>query len=95
MSHQKLASLAICASLALIPLHGQAETPDHVAPVKSYLENELLAKIAVDEVIAAIRQQNEKNANLNQGDIDALDGQWRSEVEAGSGGLIARIMGSS
>lgn len=94
MSHHKLAGLAICASLALTPFPGQAETLNHVKPVKTYLQNQLLAKIVVDEVIAAIREQNKMNAGLKQGDIDALDGQWRSEVETGAGALIARVMGS-
>lgn len=94
MSLRKLAGLAIGTVVATSPMQAPAETPDHTKPVKSYLQNQLLGKIAVDQVIAAVRKQNEMNAGLKQGDIEALDGQWRSEVESGSGDLIARVLGS-
>lgn len=60
----------------------------HEAPIKELVEAKLKAALNDPVVIAAIKAQNEKNAAMAQADIDALDKQWRGEVDAGGGALV-------
>lgn len=58
------------------------------AAIRSFVESQLKAHLASDLVIDAIRQQNDKHANLSQADIDELDLQWRAETDGQAGSLI-------
>ncbi len=46
-------------------------------------------------VISAVKAQNTKNAGLSQGDIDALDKQWRAETSASAQPMITEVLGNS
>ncbi len=83
---------AVCASILLAPLQAAYAAPDHVTPIKTYLDNQLKSKIAVDNVVQAIMAQNRRNAGLKQADIDGLDKQWRAEVDQGSGQLTVQVL---
>lgn len=62
---------------------------------KAYVTEKVMPWLESDEVVAAIKAQNEKNAGLAQGDIDALDKQWRAEVDASSRPLIDSVISNA
>ncbi len=43
-------------------------------------------------VIGAIQAQNADHANLDQSAIDAMDQQWRSELDGASGDMVQTVM---
>ncbi|TFF19208.1 hypothetical protein E3C22_20735 [Jiella endophytica] len=70
-----------------------AEEP-HVAPIKELVTSKLKPALNDPKIIAAIKAQNEANQNLGQSDVDALDTEWRSEVEAGGGEMMDKSLNS-
>jgi hypothetical protein len=66
--------------------------PDHEAPIRAMVEGGLHDEIATAEVIAAVRAQNAKTGGLDQAAIDALDAQWRNEVDSGGGPLVNEVL---
>ena len=86
-----LSGMTALAVLAVTPAFAQ----DHVAPVTEYV-NASVTPWATDPVIlAALKDRNTANASRSQADIDALDAQWRAEVDAGSKPLIDEVMNSA
>lgn len=84
-----LAGMTALAVLAASPTRAQ----DHVAPVTEYV-NASVAPWATDAAIVdALKAANAEHANLTQADIDALDAQWRAEVDASSKPLIDKVVG--
>ena len=84
-----LAGMTALAVLAASPTCAQ----DHVAPVTEYV-NASVAPWATDAAIVdALKAANAEHANLTQADIDALDAQWRAEVDASSKPLIDKVVG--
>lgn len=59
-------------------------TPNVVAEVRSWLANPIVA--------LSVNAQNDLRGQLAQGEIDALDAQWRSEREAEDKPLIAATL---
>ncbi len=59
-------------------------TPDVVSEVRSWLANPIVA--------LSVNAQNDLRGQLAQGEIDALDTQWRSEREADDKPLIAATL---
>ena len=43
-------------------------------------------------VISAVKDQNARHAGLGQGDIDRLDGQWRSETSSSNRKLVDAVL---
>ena len=83
------AGMTALAVLAASPTCAQ----DHVAPVTEYV-NASVAPWATDAAIVdALKAANAEHANLTQADIDALDAQWRAEVDASSKPLIDKVVG--
>lgn len=65
---------------------------DIEARLKDLAVNQLSTWLQDDGILNAIREQNNAHAGLSQSDIDALDQQWRAEVDAAGGPLIAGVL---
>lgn len=52
------------------------------------------AFIADSRVAEAVNAQNDRHANLSQGNIDKLDKQWRAETNSGGGKLVNSLLGN-
>lgn len=68
---------------------------DFEPQIRAYVDGNVKPWLADPAVVDAVKAQNEKTGGLSAGDIDALDKQWRSEAEAGSGPLVDDLMGRS
>ena len=68
-----------------------AEAP-HVAPIRAFAIETVSQWIADPTLIEAVRAQNIAHARFGQVDIDALDQQWRDELDAGSQMLIGEVL---
>lgn len=71
-----------------------AQAVDAPPAMKAFVETDVMAWAQSPEVINAIRAQNTDTADLGQGDIDALDTQWRAEVSMADRPLIESVMGA-
>ncbi|ASY62382.1 hypothetical protein SJ05684_c09200 [Sinorhizobium sojae CCBAU 05684] len=93
---KSLASLlvATAALIATVPAPALAEG-EHVASVTEYVEATVKPWLSDAAVIEAIKAQNATNANLSQGDIDALDNKWRAEIEGNDKPMIDGVLGSA
>lgn len=93
---KSLASLlfASAALVATVPAPALAEG-EHVAPVTEYVEAAVKPWLSDAAVIEAIKAQNATNANLSQGDIDALDNKWRAEIEGNDRPMVNGVLGSA
>ncbi len=72
---------AICAVSTLLTAPASADDA-HVGLVTDYVKANVAGWLADPAIVEAIKAQNAAHAALTQGDIDALDGKWRAEVEA-------------
>ncbi|ESR24210.1 hypothetical protein [Lutibaculum baratangense] len=85
---------------AIAAVMAAAATPalasdDHVAPIRDYVNAELMQALQDPAVIAAIREQNEETGAFGQAKVDELDLQWRQEVKDGGGPLMEETMASA
>ena len=90
--HRKTLTMTSLAALVAV---AALAAPDHEAPIIAMVDDSLRGEIATAEVIAAVRAQNEANAGLDQAAIDALDAQWRNEVDSGGGPLVNGVLGAA
>ena len=89
----KVAGRAIVAAFfALMAV--QAAANEFQAPLEELAHGKISTIVGNPAVIAAVKAMNEKTAGLDQADIDALDKQWRAEVDAGGGALIEKTLGN-
>lgn len=86
--------LLASALAAFSPPSAQATSLDHTAEVASFYEASVAGWISADPVIAAIRAQNEQNADLTATEIDELDKAWRAEIasESNHRPFVQRVM---
>jgi hypothetical protein len=89
------AATALSAVIWASATGGQALAQDHVGPITDYVKANVESWLADPVVIGAINAQNAAHAGLAQGDIDALDKQWRAEVDAGAKPLIDKVLGNA
>lgn len=66
---------------------GQAQD-EFTAPLTALAQSEIAAIASDPIIIAAINAQNAVSASYDQAKIDALDAQWRAEVDAAGKPLI-------
>lgn len=92
MKVARLAGVAVSSALAFS--HAAYAEEPHVAPVKDYVNANVMPWLSDPAIIEAIKAQNVANASLDQAGVDALDGQWRAEVDASSRPLIDKVVGS-
>ncbi len=64
----------------------------HVDLMTRFAEDTARAWTIDPVVIAAIRAQNARNANISQGSIDKMDKQWRAETKVADRPLIDSVL---
>ena len=90
MTTRTIGRLAIAMTAALMMTSGVATAQDHefAEPLTALAQGEI-KQIASDPVlVAAIEAQNATTSAYDQAKIDALDTQWRAEVDAAAKPLI-------
>ncbi|MBS4017528.1 MAG: hypothetical protein KGZ68_04750 [Dechloromonas sp.] len=92
---RSLAATALSAAIWASAFCGQAAAQDHVGPITEYVKANVATWLSDPLLIGAINEQNAAHAGLTQADIDALDKQWRAEVEAASKPLIDKVLGNA
>ena len=61
-------------------------------PLEAYSRDELTNWLSDPALIAAIKEQNVRHANLSEDEVVALDQQWRAEAGEGGGPLISQLL---
>lgn len=92
---RSLAATALSAAIWASAFCGQAAAQDHVGPITEYVKANVATWLSDPLLIGAVNEQNAAHAGLTQADIDALDKQWRAEVEAASKPLIDKVLGNA
>lgn len=82
------------AAAALLVAQPVLSQDDYSAPLTELANGQIKAIAENPVVIAAITAQNATTSGYDQAKIDALDTQWRAEVDAGSKPLIDATMGN-
>lgn len=77
-------ALGLCICLAS-NAHAQQAVPDQVVAQIQQLA-------AAPEVVAAVKAQNARNANLAQAEIDKLDRDWRAQTGGGNAPLVKKVL---
>jgi hypothetical protein len=91
----RLHSLAAVAALALLVPAAARAADNEFTPQLTELAKGQLRQIAENPVlIDAIRAQNAASSGYDQAKIDALDKQWRAEVDAADKPLINATLGT-
>ena len=78
--------------LACFGLSSITAANDYEQQIREVFDQRLKTWIESPMVIEAIKKQNQENKGLSQIDIDALDKDWRHQVEVGGGPLIERLL---
>lgn len=71
---------------------GAASANDFASQITDVLNNQIRPWLSDPAVVEAVKAQNAETGSLSEGDIDALDKQWRAEAEGGSGPLIDKVL---
>lgn len=93
MTTKKL-GLTVVAALALFSAPVFAQDNEYAAPLTELANGQLRAIAQNPALIAAIVAQNAETAAFDAAQIDALDQQWRAEVDAAAKPLIDKVMGT-
>ena len=64
----------------------------HEVPIRQFAKSTVEEWIRNPLVVAAIKKQNARHADLNQTDINALDKKWRAETSRSKRPLIKRVL---
>ena len=64
----------------------------HEVPIRQFAKSTVEGWITDPLVIAAIKKQNARHAELSQADINALDKKWRAETSRSKRPLIKRVL---
>lgn len=78
--------------LAATAMACSTATADADSNLRQFAETTLFEILNNDVVVSSIKAQNDAHKDLSQSDIDALDQQWRSEADGGSGDLIENVL---
>ncbi|MEO1537779.1 MAG: type IV pili methyl-accepting chemotaxis transducer N-terminal domain-containing protein [Pseudomonadota bacterium] len=78
-------------TLYMLATPGQEDV--YRVPLRAYAEDQLATWLENDQLIDAIRAQNNAHANLTQADIDQLDLDWRAQRKEASKPLIDDLLG--
>ena len=88
--------LAALTLAALLSASGALQAQDEfTAPLTELAKSEIAAFAANPILIAAINAQNAASGAYDQAKIDALDTQWRAEVDASAKPLIDATLGNA
>ena len=66
----------------------------HVQPMKNFAKTTVKQWISEPVLLAAIKAQNQRYANITQSQIDSLDIQWRTETVLSRKPLITQVSGN-
>ena len=78
-----------------IPVGSIAADNEFAEPLTALAQGQLREIAQSGELVAAIIAQNAASAGYDQAKIDALDAQWRAEVDAAAKPLIDATMGNA
>ncbi|MDH3195662.1 MAG: hypothetical protein OEL78_05040 [Hyphomicrobiales bacterium] len=67
----------------------------HVELMTRFAQETARAWIVDPEIIAAIKAQNARHANIDQSEIDELDKQWRAQTKASDRPLIDQVLSTA
>ena len=82
-------TLATCLLLASATASAASEIEGKLTAM---LEGDLAAWAQDQIVLDAIQAQNQRHAQISQAEIDALDAQWRAEIDAADRPTITPIL---
>ncbi len=77
-------------TLYMLATPGQEDV--YRVPLRAYAEEQLSKWLENEQLIQAIRDQNEAHRGLNQAQIDQLDQDWRAQRKADAKPLINRLL---
>jgi hypothetical protein len=86
------ATLALILTTSLITPSAIAD--GHEAKINAYIDSNIRAWLASEEIINAVDQQNIDHLGITSNEINRLDQRWRKERLRGGGSLISSIMGN-
>lgn len=86
-------ALSVAAAM-LVPLTANADDNEFVPQLTDLAKGQLREIAENPALVAAINAQNATTSAYDQGKIDALDKQWRAEVDAASKPLIDATLGN-
>lgn len=66
----------------------------HETKINAYIESNIRAWLASEEIISAVDQQNIDHLGITSDEINRLDQRWRKERLRDGGSLISSIMGN-
>lgn len=85
-----ITGLALLLTTSLISPSAFAD--NHEAKIKAYIESNIRAWLASEEIINAVDQQNINHFGITAAEINRLDQRWRKERLRTGGSLISSIM---
>jgi len=85
-----LAAAGLAAALTLQSTAFGAE--DYAASIRRDVVPQVRTWLNDPTVISAVKDQNARHTGLGQGDIDRLDGQWRSETSSSKRSLVDAVL---
>lgn len=88
----RLFAASVLGFVLLASTPGQASDESHVAPIKALVTDKLSAWLSDPVLIEAVRAQNVKHASLTQAEIDALDKEWRAQVNTPKRPLVDSLL---
>jgi hypothetical protein len=91
----RMIALVLAAGLSLAFAMPAVAQDKHAPKAQAWAEKTLREWMKDPVVIAAVKAQNAKHADLTQDKIDALDKQWRAETKAPAKPLINEVMGNA
>lgn len=92
MKNKLIVSALLAASaIAFTPIIAMAEDA-HVAPVKEFVSQNVETWLTDPVVVGAIKEQNAKNAGLDQAAIDKLDKDWRAQATASEKPFVNEVL---
>jgi len=95
MRRTLLGMAAVIAATAIIGFAAPAAAQDDYAAPLTELANGKLREIAQNQaLVSAVMAQNERTSGYDQARIEALDQQWRAEVDAADKPLINETLGT-
>ena len=84
----RLPAVALLAAMAATP----SAANDFAPAMQAFLDGEIMSWSQADEIVGAIRDQNMRNADMDQARIDELDLTWRAEIGAAATPTIQPVL---
>jgi len=85
--------LKLAAVASLVMTGGSAYANEYADQLNELAAGKIAEIVASADVVSAVQAQNEMTAGYDQAKVDALDLQWRAEVDASDKPLINEVLG--